>query len=130
MMLRSSEPGRPAVYDRQGRLLRPATIGVAQPDFLDHVLVGEKIKLDDGKIGGIIRAVETDKIKVEIVQASAKGSKLRAEKGINLPESELRVSPLTPDDVAALDFVAKNADMLGYSFVRSESDIKDLQARL
>jgi len=129
-LLRSSAPGRPAVYDRQGRLLSPSTIGVAQPDFLDHVLVGEKIKLDDGKIGGIIRAVEGDRIQVEIVQARAKGSKLRAEKGINLPESELRVSPLTSDDIAALDFIAGNADMLGYSFVRSESDVRDLQSRM
>src|SRR5262249_19507015 len=107
-----------------------AMIGVAQPDFLDHVLVGEEIKLDDGKIGGIIRAVDADKIMVEIVQARAKGSVLRAEKGINLPESELRVSPLTSDDIVALDFVARNADLLGYSFVRTESDIHDLQSRL
>ena len=130
IVLRSSTPGRPAVYDRQGHLLSPARIGVAQPAFLEHVLVGEKIKLDDGKIGGVIRAVEEDSIKVEIVQARPKGSKLRAEKGINLPESELRVSPLTPDDISALEFIAGNADMLGYSFVRSESDVRDLQSRL
>ena len=130
ILLRSSEPGHPAVYDRQGRLLSPATIGVAQPDFLDYVRVGEKIKLDDGKISGIIRSVEGDSIKIEIVQARARGSKLRAEKGINLPESEIRISSLTPDDILALDFIAGNADMLGYSFVRTESDVGDLQARL
>ena len=70
-VLRSSALGRPAAYDRQGHLLSPARIGVAQPDFLDHVLVGEKIKLDDGKIGGVIRAVEDDIIKVEIGRTSA-----------------------------------------------------------
>ena len=130
ILTRSSEPGRPAKYDAQGRLLSPAVIGVAQPEFLDHVLVGEKIKLDDGKIGGIIRAIEPDKIVVEIVQARAKGCALREEKGINLPESELRVSPLTEDDIQALEFVARQADLVGYSFVRTESDIHDLQARL
>src|SRR5271166_1751642 len=130
VILRSSVPGRAAIWDQFGRLLSPAMIGVAQPDFLDHVLVGEKIKLDDGKIGGVIRAIDEDKVTVEIVQARAKGSRLRAEKGINLPESDLQVSPLTADDVSALDFVAKNADMLGYSFVRTESDIRDLQSRL
>jgi len=130
VIVRSSVPGRAALYDQFGRLLSPAMIGVAQPDFLDHVLVGEKIKLDDGKIAGVIRTIDDDKITVEIVQARAKGSRLRAEKGINLPESELRVSPLTADDISALDFVAKHADMLGYSFVRTESDIRDLQSRL
>jgi pyruvate kinase len=130
ILTRSSGPGRPSQYDAQGRLLSPAVIGVAQPEFLDHVLVGEKIKLDDGRIGGLIRAIAPDKIVVEIVQARAKGSVLRAEKGINLPESELRVSPLTEDDIEALGFVARHADLLGYSFVRTESDIRDLQARL
>ena len=130
VIVRSSVPGRAAIYDQRGHLLSPAMIGVAQPDFLDHVLVGETIKLDDGKIGGVVRAIGEEKITVEIVQARAKGSTLLAEKGINLPESELRVSPLTPDDIAALDFIAKHADMLGYSFVRTESDIYDLQSRL
>jgi pyruvate kinase len=130
VILRSSLPGSGAIYDQHGRLLSRAMIGVAQPDFLDHVLVGEKIKLDDGKIGGIIRAIDTDKITAEIVQARAKGSTLRAEKGINLPESDLQVSPLTADDINALGFIAKNADMLGYSFVRTETDIFDLQSRL
>ena len=83
MVVRSSVPGRAALYDRGGQLLSPAMIGVAQPDFLDHVSVGEKIKLDDGKIGGVIRAIDEEKITVEIVQARAKGSTLRAEKGIN-----------------------------------------------
>jgi len=78
--MRSTEPGKPAVYDRKGRLLRPATVGVAQPDFLDHVLVGEKIKLDDGKISGVIRAVDPEKITVEITRARVKGSALRAER--------------------------------------------------
>jgi len=130
VIARSSVPGRGAIFDQLGRLLSPAMIGVAQPDLLEHVLVGEKIKLDDGQIGGVVRAVDDDKLTVEIVQARAKGSRLRAEKGINLPESELRVCPLTADDISALDFVAKHADMLGYSFVRTESDIRDLQARL
>jgi len=130
IMLRSSVPGRPAIYDQQGRLLSPAIIGVAEPAFLDHVLVGEKIKLDDGKISGIIRAIDADKLTIETVMARAKGSPLRAEKGINLPESELRVSPLTADDIHALDFVAEHADMLGYSFVRTESNVTDLQSRL
>src|SRR5271166_289187 len=130
VIARSSVPGRGAIFDQLGRLLSPAMIGVAQPDLLEHVLVGEKIKLDDGQIGGVVRAVDDDKLTVEIVQARAKGSRLRAEKGINLPESELRVCPLTADDISALDFVAKHADMLGYSFVRTESDIRDLQSRL
>ena len=130
LMLRSAQPGEPAVRDQEGHLLRPGMIGVAQPEFLDHVRAGEKVKLDDGKIGGIIRSVDSEKVSVEIVQARTKGSTLRAEKGINLPESELKVSPLTADDIEALPFVAKHADIIGYSFVRTPENVRDLQARL
>src|SRR5271166_2355666 len=130
VIVRSSVPGRAALYDQFGRLLSPAMIGVAQPDFLDHVLVGEKIKLDDGKIAGVIRTIDDDKITGEIVQARAKGSRLRAEKGINLPESELRVSPLTADDVSALDFVA-NVGLGAHERVAEHfSILRDLQSRL
>ena len=58
------------------------------------------------------------------------GEKLGAEKGINVPESELRLSPLTKDDLEALPFVVKNADIVGYSFVRKEADVRELQSRL
>ena len=35
-----------------------------------------------------------------------------------------------PEDITPLDFVAKNADLVGYSFVRTEADVRDLQALL
>lgn len=78
----------------------------------------------------VARGVDSEKISVEIVQARTKGGTLRAEKGINLPESDLRVSPLTSDDIEALPFVAKHADIIGYSFVRTPEDVRDLQTRL
>jgi pyruvate kinase len=53
-----------------------------------------------------------------------------ADKGINLPESALRLPSLTSKDLADLRFIAANADIVGYSFVRTESDVFDLQERL
>ena len=98
--------------------------------FLTTYWSGKRSSSMTGRSEISIRAIGPDKVVVEIVQARAKGSTLGAEKGINLPESDLRVSPLTEDDIEALEFVAKHADSLGYSFVRTESDIRDLQARL
>ena len=67
---------------------------------------------------------------VEITHARPAGEKLGAEKGINVPESQLRLSSLTKDDLEALPFVVKNADIVGYSFVRKEADVRELQSRL
>ena len=129
-LTKSLKPGRPAQRDSKDKVIRPAQIGVSLPEFFDGVTAGEPIWLDDGKIGGVIRKVAPDKISVEITQARPVGEKLGAEKGINVPESHLHLSSLTNEDLAALPFVVKNADIVSYSFVRKESDILDLQSRL
>jgi pyruvate kinase len=130
MLTRALSPGSTATYDRQNRLVSPARIGVTLPELFDCVKPGEPIFLDDGKIGGVIRTVASDRVTVEINQARPAGEKLGAEKGINVPESQLCIPALTEDDLEALRFVVKHADIVGYSFVRKESDIRELQTRL
>lgn len=130
ILTQSLEPGRPAQYNENNQQVTPATVGVTLPEFFDCVRQGEPIWLDDGKIGGTISAVEPGRVTVEIHQAPAAGVKLGAGKGINVPETKLRVASLTKEDLEALEFIAKHADILGYSFVRTEDDVRCLQARL
>ncbi len=92
--------------------------------------MGEPIWLDDGRIGGVIRKVAPDKVSVEITQARPAGEKLGAKRGINVPESHMRLSSLTKEDLEALPFVVKNADIVEMSFVRTEADVLDLQSHL
>jgi pyruvate kinase len=130
ILTNASVRGKPAVYDQHERLLFPAHIGVTLPEVFQDVQPGHKIWLDDGKIGGIVRSVESDQIKVELTHACPTGSNLRADKGINLPDTALSVQALTDKDIHDLAFIASHADMVGYSFVRSERDIALLQEEL
>jgi pyruvate kinase len=130
ILTRSLEPGRPAKYDKKKQLVSTARVGVTLPEFFDCVRPGEPISLDDGKIGGVIRDVSAEKVSVEVTHARPTGEKLGAEKGINVPESALCLSSLTKDDLKALNFVVKHADIVSYSFVRTEADVRELQARL
>lgn len=123
-------PGRPAVRDDHDRVLMPASIGLTLPEVFRDVLPGEAVWFDDGKIGGMVRAVDGDQIAVEITQARQGGSRLAAGKGVNLPDTNLRLSPLTGKDLEDLAFVARHADLVGYSFVRHAEDIHQLQQRL
>jgi pyruvate kinase len=125
-----ADPGRPAVYDSADKLLQAPTIGVSLPEIFSDVRAGESIWFDDGKIGGVIRSVNLDEIAVEITQARTKGENLWADKGINLPGSKLKLPALTEEDIAHLLFIVSHADFVGYSFVRSESDIAELQSHL
>jgi pyruvate kinase len=51
---------------------------------------------------------------------------LRAEKGINLPESDLHVAALSPEDLEDLKFVVQYADMVGLSFANHPADVESL----
>jgi len=130
LLTRSLDPGRPAKRDSKGKVMSPAQIGVSLPEFFGGVKSGEPIWLDDGKIGGVIREVTPESVSVEITQARVAGEKLGAEKGINVPDSHLHLSALTQDDLEALPFVVNNADIVSYSFVRTQADIRELQSRL
>ncbi len=123
-------PGRPPVHDSQGVLLTPARIGCTLPSIFADVRPGERIWLDDGKIGGLISTVEAEEIQIKITHTRAGGDKLRADKGINLPDSTLRAPSLTAKDLADLPFIAANADMVGFSFVRTADDVEGLEERL
>jgi pyruvate kinase len=129
-LLSGQNPAHVATRDEHEKYLEPPSIGVTLPQIFSDVRAGEKIWFDDGKIGGVIVAVDDRRITVEITKASSKGTKLAADKGINLPDTELRLPALTADDIARLPFFARYADLVGYSFVRHPSDIHLLQAEL
>src|SRR5262249_13126440 len=123
-------PGRPATSDSGGHILTPATIGCTIPEAFDDVRSGEAIWFDDGKIGGGVEKVETARVFVRITHARLRGERLRADKGINLPESSLRLAALTDKDVEDLRFVAQHADVVELSFVNSAHDVESLQQHL
>ncbi len=123
-------PGRDAVHDDEGRVLEPAFVSCALAEVFTGVRVGEPIYFDDGKIRGVVRGVAADRLRVEIVAAAGGAAKLKAEKGINLPETELDLPALTRKDVGDLALVAKHADMVALSFVQRPEDIEDLLAEI
>lgn len=130
ILTRDEVLGRPAQWSQQGVLVSPAHIGCTLPSIFADVRVGESIWFDDGKIGGTIESVEVDQLHVRIVQARVGGEKLRADKGINLPDSTLHQSGLTEKDIRDLPFIVAHADLVGFSFVRSAADVEELEARL
>ena len=121
-----SVPGEPAEFNGEGELIKPAHISCTLPEIFNDVKSGELIILDDGKIEGVIRTVEQDKIEIEITYSKEEGTKLRADKGINLPESKLSIKGLTEKDRSDLNFIAKNADVVNCSFVNSAEDVNDI----
>jgi pyruvate kinase len=130
VVTRDLNPGRPATCDSSGRILTPGEIGCTIPEVFDDVLPGESIWFDDGKIGGRIEKVQAECVLVRITQASLEGDKLRGNKGINLPESNLRLAAMTAKDREDLSFVAQHADIVELSFANTAQDVEFLQEQL
>jgi pyruvate kinase len=131
ILTRCQDPGASAVH-YGGKMVQPARIACTLPEVFAQVRPGERIWFDDGKIGGIIRRVADDRdhLEVEITIARPNGEKLGPDKGINLPDTRLRMAALTEKDLQDLPFVAAHADFVGMSFVRRPQDVYDLQQRL
>lgn len=108
----------------------PLVIGCTMPEVLDQIKTGQRIWFDDGKIGGVVEQVTPDALHIRITQARAKGGKLRNDRGINLPDTQLSIPSLTAKDLKDLPFVVQHADMVGLSFVNSAQDVEQLQQHL
>lgn len=118
--------GEPAAYDEDGNLLKMAHVSCTSFEVFDFVSEGELVVFDDGKIVGSILENTGEELLIEVTYAKELGAKLKADKGINFPLSELNISGLTDKDREDLRFVVNNADVANMSFVNQPSDIDEL----
>ncbi len=77
----------------------------------------------------MIEGADQDALQVRITHAPG-GAKLKGDKGINFPQSNLRLAALGEQDLAALAFAAEHADAIEMSFVNSADDVRALLAEL
>jgi pyruvate kinase len=130
VLTRADEPGSQAERDADGRAVVPARIHCTLAPAFEQVEPGQRVWFDDGKIGGIVEANDGELITVKITQTGPQGAKLRAEKGINFPDTPLRMNALTGKDLLDLPEVVKLADMIALSFVRAPEDVARLHDEL
>lgn len=122
--------GEPAVHDEGGNLKELAHISCTLPEIFNTVKAGEQIYFDDGKIEGIVREIHSDHLIIEITNTKKTGGKLKADKGINIPNSDLGISGLTEKDKTDLKFITQNADTVNFSFVNNKQDVEELLKEL
>jgi pyruvate kinase len=130
LLTAAQQPGQPARRGRNGKLLQPAAIACVPPQVLDDLREHEPIWFDDGRIGGHIEKIEHGVAQVRITHLPGNSARLRAEKGINLPQSRLSLPALTDKDLSDLAFVVQHADMVGLSFVNRVDDVRCLQREI
>lgn len=101
------------------------TLYISYPTFPKDVKKGEKILIDDGKLG--LEIISTDrKSKVEAKMLNP--GFISSNKGVNLPNTRISLPSLTEKDRKDLKFALENdVEWIGLSFVRSARDIIELK---
>ena len=93
-------------------------------NVIGDINIGEKILIDDGKIELKVVSKEDKQLEATVVR----GGILLERKGVNLPESDIKLSSVTEKDIKDLNFGLKNdVDWIALSFVRSAKDILELK---
>lgn len=107
-----------------------AAVECSYPDVIAMAKPGDRVFIDDGKIGAVVEQSADGCLIARVTRADPAGVKLKPEKGINFPDSDLTIPALTDKDKRDLAFVATHADAVEYSFVQSAADVAALQAAL
>jgi len=112
-------------FDKEDIVISPNVLGI-----LPYLKKGNRIYIDDGIIRAVVEKTKSDQVAIRITRISSEKSQIKAEKGINFPDTLIQIPSLTEFDKACLPFICENADLIGYSFVRTAQDIDNLQAEL
>ena len=126
----NSLPGEPAKITADGTVVRPARISCIPPEVVGRIPVGAPVLLNDGKIKGVVEEANADGLVIRITHAKRTGSRLRGNRSINFPGTDLQFHGLTETDRQTLDFVTEYADAVSLSFVRSPADVIALEEEL
>ncbi|NWG87276.1 MAG: pyruvate kinase [Hydrogenophilaceae bacterium] len=129
LLARAQAPGLQA-FPGWGTEPYAGHIPCAQPEVLDYLRAGERVFIDDGLIAATVERLDGAGAWLRVTRASSKGDKIRSAKGLNFPDSDLGLSPLMDKDLSDLDFVARHADLVGYSFIQTAADMDRLSAEL
>lgn len=120
--------GKKSKFGENGEQLRKAEIGVSLAQIIDDVKIDDVVLFDDGMIRSVVVSKTEEDVELRLTHCYK--SKLSSQKGINLPNTKLNLPALTQQDIDNLDFVCQNADIVGYSFVRTAEDVQYLYQQL
>jgi pyruvate kinase len=118
----------PAAPPARGEV--PVAFECSLPGVFERLEPGHSVWVDEGSLGMVVEEERGEGVLLRVTDTRPKGSRLRPEKGVNFPDTELQPTPLTAKDLRDLDVIAALADAVGYSFVQRPEDIALLQDEL
>ncbi len=100
-------------------------VPIPHPDIIEALVIGSTVLCDDGKVRLKVVAKGPGWLDAEVIS----GNRLSNNKGFNIPDVVLPLSPLTDKDRSDLDFaVNRGVEWIALSFVQRPEDIHEARA--
>ena len=116
--------GSPFLFDLRKDIGDHKRVTLPHKKIFSSVKKGHLILLDDGKIHLKVTSVKINEIRTKVLQ----GGFLKSNKGVNLPQTNLKNSALSSlDKKFASMAVQEGVDWIALSFVQKPNDIKELR---
>jgi len=116
--------GSPFLFDLRKDIGDHKRVTLPHKKIFSSVKKGHLILLDDGKIHLKVTSVKINEIRTKVLQ----GGFLKSNKGVNLPQTNLKNSALSSiDKKFASMAVQGGVDWIALSFVQKPNDIKELR---
>ena len=112
------------ILDNKEEVGNNKRVYLSNKKVFNSIKKGHLILIDDGNIHIKVTSVKENKIRTKVLQ----GGVLKSNKGINLPQSEIKTSALSSLDKKFVKIASNhNVDWIALSFVQKPSDIKELR---
>jgi len=96
-------------------------------NIVDDIEVGNEILIEDGLMKVIVREKNEGVLLAEVVD----GGVIKNHKGVNIPDAQLHINPITEKDEKDLEFsLGQDVDFVAMSFVSNGADIESLREKI
>eukprot|EP00526_Cylindrotheca_closterium_P028621 CAMPEP_0113633844 /NCGR_PEP_ID=MMETSP0017_2-20120614/17618_1 /TAXON_ID=2856 /ORGANISM="Cylindrotheca closterium" /LENGTH=578 /DNA_ID=CAMNT_0000544509 /DNA_START=104 /DNA_END=1840 /DNA_ORIENTATION=- /assembly_acc=CAM_ASM_000147 len=118
------EKGQEFTLDLDSAMGDNTRVQLPHPEIIKASEVGHTLMVDDGKVRLTVTETGEDYLKCQVEVSG----KISNRKGVNTPDSILKISPLTPKDRSDLDYMLEiGVDWVALSFVQKPGDIEEIR---
>ena len=97
------------------------------PEIIKSIEVGNEILIEDGLIKLKVTGKKDEYLEAEVIN----GGIIKNEKGVNVPDADLKIPVITPKDEEDLLFaLGQDVDFIALSFVSTAQNIIDLRNKI
>jgi len=114
--------GQEFIFDKNKADGDSKRVYLSHKEIYQSISKGQRLLVNDGKIRLVVKSTSKDKIKCSVTA----GGEISNNKGLNIPDTKLKLKIITPKDKLDLALAIKlDVDWIALSFIQTNKDLMD-----